>query len=416
MIPQQPFQEIPFSSIDENILIGHAHNQGNTSGCTVILSKDGEGFLAGIDCRGGGTCTRETDLLKTGMLVEHIHACVLSGGSVFGLDCSSGVTKYLCEHQVGYHTDVINVPIVCQASLYDLPMFLHEEEVTSLPHSIKGNLHLLPNYYEMGYQACCNATNCSSTIRENGHHDLEYEMNGNIGAGMGGCIGKAQGTETAMKGGLGTFAIQVGDLKIGALVAVNCFGDVIENGKIIAGCLKKNIKNFEQLECMNTVCDSNECSSLFADTEMVLINEYLKRKQDWNGFALNESKNECDQDNDSGQQQHFKEQQRACTNTTLGVVITNGKFDKAQLSRIATMAHDGYARSMKPSHTLYDGDSIFALSTYRDTTSSHDEHAPTNVAGALAAFVVEKAVLRAVKSAKSTGGYVAYCDLNKLLS
>nr|CAG4714661.1 unnamed protein product [Naegleria fowleri] len=440
MLQNQLFQEIPFSSIDENILIGHAHNATHTSGCTVIMSSDGEGFLAGVDCRGGATCSRETDLLKPGMLVEKIHACVLSGGSVFGLDCSSGVTRYLCENQVGYHTDVINVPIVCQAALYDLPMFL-QDEIDTIPSqqqpnsgSNKGKFHLLPNYYEMGYQACCNAR---LSIQENARQfnsdniDHHIEMNGNIGAGAGASVGKIHGTQTSMKGGLGTFAIQVGDLKIGALVAVNCFGDVIENGNIIAGCLKKNIqKKDPEVDDLKTCCESNadKFSTIFADTEMVLIEEYLKRKHDLNGFVLKDCDGNDHKQFMNSSSQHAKELQRACTNTTLGVVVIgrNAKFEKSQLSRIAAMAHDGFARSMKPSHTLFDGDSIFVLSTHRDdsqetttttttnTPSNIDKkeyQAPTNLVGSLAAYVVEKAVIRGVKSARSKGGYLAHCDL-----
>ena len=240
--------------------------------------------------------------------------------------------KYLREQHVGFHTAVINVPIISQAVLFDLQMLKDESDN-----------FLLPNYYEMGYQACCKAFTNQKL------HSIHGEQ-GNVGAGMGATIGKILGKQNAMKGGLGTCAIEIGDLRIGAIVAVNCFGDVIEDGKIIGGCL-----------------NNEEGSSIFADTESLLIKEYLTKKQDCKAFET-----------DCKPQTAFDP--KSITNTTLGIVVTNGKFDKAQLNRIATMAHDGYARSMKPSHTLFDGDTIFVLSTHRESGNaiSNPEDSPTN--------------------------------------
>ncbi|EFC37030.1 predicted protein [Naegleria gruberi] len=407
-------KEIPFTSI-EGIIVGHC-NEGN-SGCTVVLSENSEGFGCGVDCRGGATGTRETDLLKPGMLVEKIHGCVISGGSAFGLDASSGVMKYFREKGIGYHTDILNVPIVCQAVLYDLQM-LNKKDNTSLSLSSNDNNNNntsstsnnqnnsiidLPNYFELGYKACKNP--------------ISNDINGNIGAGNGSTIGKLLGAKHSMKGGLGCYAIQVdNELKIGAMVAVNCFGDVYENGNLIAGCYKINdVDSTSDSTTTNTSLlsdstistnntddtsfnsnnfnnSSNDKLVEFLDSEKILIKEYLQSKEEANAFELSKRKHDI-------------------TNTTIGIVVCNGILDKSQLNRIAMMAHDGYARSMKPSHTLYDGDTIFVIST-----GTINVKPPTNLIGTLAAQVVEKAVVNGVKHAQSMNDFISFNDLNNIIS
>lgn len=201
---------IPFTDI-EGIKVGNAQDMEAITGCTVVLCEDGA--TAGVDVRGGSPGTRETDLLKSENLVDRIHAVVLAGGSAFGLDAASGVMKYLEEKGVGFDVQVTKVPIVCSAILFDLNI---------------GDFRVRPNS-EMGYIACINAT------------DRECP-NGSIGAGTGATVGKLFGNERAMKGGLGSYAVQVGDLKVGAIVAVNCLGDVIDpsTGEILAGLLDEN--------------------------------------------------------------------------------------------------------------------------------------------------------------------------------
>lgn len=317
-------KEIKFTDI-EGIKVGHAQNMEAATGCTVVLCE--EGAAAGVDVRGGAPGTRETDLLNPVNLVEKIHAVILCGGSAFGLDAASGVMQYLEERGIGFDVQVTKVPIVCGAVLFDLAIG---------DHSVRPDK-------EMGYQACLNATDTECT-------------EGNVGAGTGATVGKILGMERAMKGGLGACCFQVGELKAGALVAVNCMGDVIDpaTGEILAGALSDDGRTF-------------------ANTEHVMMLEYAKQKNYFSG------------------------------NTTLGVVATNGIFNKAQMNKIASMAHNGLGRTIRPAHSMVDGDTIFAIATGK-------AEADINVAGLLAAKAVERAVVRAVQNASSLHGFMAHKD------
>jgi L-aminopeptidase/D-esterase-like protein len=281
-----------------------------------------------VDVRGGAPGTRETDLLNPVNLVQKIHAVILSGGSAFGLDSAGGVMQYLEEKKIGFDVGVTSVPIVCGAVLFDLTI---------------GDFKVRPDK-KMGYEACLNAGNKKCP-------------QGNIGAGAGATVGKILGMRSAMKSGLGSYALQAGDLKVGALVAVNCLGDVIdpETGEKLAGPLtEKNIAP--------------------ADTEEIMIQAYAEKKNLFSG------------------------------NTTIGVVATNAALDKAQAGKIASMAQNGYARTMRPAHTMFDGDTIFALST-------GSVAADLSVVGLLAARVMERAVVAAVKNTSSLCGLKCYSDL-----
>lgn len=310
----------------EGIKIGNAENLKGPTGCTVVICE--EGSTAGVDVRGGSPGTRETDLLDPVNLVDKIHAVVLAGGSAFGLDAASGVMQYLEEKNVGFDVSVTKVPIVCSAVLFDL---------------VIGDHKIRPDK-TMGYEAC-----------KNSEHNQFKE--GNVGAGAGATVGKILGSKNSMKGGLGCYAVQVGELQVGAVIAVNCLGDVIDpsTGKIIAGAL-------------------NEDKKTFANTEEIMISRYSEKKNLFSG------------------------------NTTIGVVITNGKFNKSEMNKIASMAHNGYGRSMRPAHSIFDGDTIFTMSTGKID-------ADINVVGLLAARVVEKAVVRAVKNAEGILGYKSYSDV-----
>ncbi|OFI06798.1 peptidase family S58 [Clostridium acetireducens DSM 10703] len=315
----------------EGIKIGHAQNLKAATGCSVIICE--EGAAAGVDVRGGAPGTRETDLLDPVNLVDKIHALVLAGGSAFGLDAASGVMNYLEERNIGFDVSVTKVPIVCSAVLFDL---------------LIGDYKIRPNK-DMGYEACINSEN------------LKEDICGNVGAGTGATVGKFLGTKYAMKGGIGSYCVQVGELKVGAIIAVNCLGDVIDpsNGNIIAGALKEDMKTF-------------------ADTEKIMISKYDNKKNLFSG------------------------------NTTIGAVITNGKFTKSQCKKLASMAHNGYGRTMRPAHSMYDGDTIFTLAT-------GNVEADINVVGLLSATVVEKAIIRAIISASSLQGYKCYNDIIKNL-
>lgn len=308
------------------IRIGNAQDLDGMTGCTVIVCENGA--VAGVDVRGGAPGTRETDLLKAENLVEKIHAVILAGGSAFGLDAAAGVMQYLEEKDVGFDVGVTKVPIVAGAVLFDL---------------LCGSHRVRPDR-DMGYRACVAA--------EQGEFSL-----GSAGAGTGATVGKLLGMEHAMKGGLGAYCVQTGSLLVGAVVAVNCFGDVIDptSGAVLAGSYREN-------------------PFAFLSTEDGMIEQYSSRS---NAFA---------------------------GNTTIGVVITNGALTKAQANKVASMAHNGYARTMRPAHTMLDGDTIFALSV-------GEVEADVSVIGLLAARVMEQAVLSAVKSTVSVGGYKAWRDV-----
>lgn len=188
----------------KGIEVGQAQNMQGGSGCTVILCK--EGCSGGVDVRGGGPATRETDLLNPINMVQQIHAVCLSGGSAFGLDAAGGVMRYLEECGCGHDMGFVKVPIVCGASLFDLGV---------------GDPRCRPDA-KMGYEAC---QNINQNIAE-----------GNVGAGTGASVGKFMGKEHAMKSGLGTYGIELNGLKVAAIVAVNACGNVVdENGHQLAG-------------------------------------------------------------------------------------------------------------------------------------------------------------------------------------
>ena len=318
-------KEISITDI-EGIKIGHAQDLDAATGCTVVIGE--AGLTAGVDVRGGAPGTRETDLLDPVNLVEQIHAIILAGGSAFGLDAASGVVQYLEEKKIGLDVFVTKVPIVCGAVLFDLTIGDHEVRPDK----------------EMGYQACLNAndTECAE---------------GCVGAGTGATVGKILGMERCMKSGLGTYCLQAGDLKIGAIVAVNCLGDVIDpkTGGILAGVLDKNRERF-------------------LNSEEIMIKEFSGRKIQFSA------------------------------NTTIGVIVTNAKLTKSEANKVASMAHNGYGRTMRPAHTMFDGDTIFAVTTGK-------VEADMNVAGLLAARVMEQAVIRAVKRGTPLCGFKCHSEL-----
>jgi L-aminopeptidase/D-esterase-like protein len=307
---------------------GHAQNAEAGTGCTVVICE--EGAVAGVDVRGGAPGTRETDLLDPSNMVERIHAVVLAGGSAFGLDAASGVMEVLEARGIGFDIGMTKVPIVCSAVLFDL---------------LCGDWKVRPDR-AMGRAAAENAFDPAFT-----------PLRGSVGAGTGTLMGKFHGLDCAMRGGLGAFAYRTGPLVVGALVAVNCLGDVMEpgTGDILAGAWDRRERRF-------------------LGTEEAVMNAYQEKK---NVFA---------------------------GNTTLGVVATNARLSKAQAKKLASMAHDGFARSMRPAHTMVDGDTIFALSV-------GDLEAEMNTLGALAARAVEEAVADAVRSAAGGYGFPSVADI-----
>ena len=323
-------KQIDFSEI-EGIQVGHAQNLDAATGCSVIICE--AGASVGVDVRGGAPGTRETDLLNPVNLIQKVHAVMLAGGSAFGLDAAAGVMQYLEERGIGFDVQVTRVPIVCGAVLFDLTI---------------GDWRIRPDK-DMGYQACVNAQSDARPL-----HNLH---GGSIGAGTGATVGKILGAERAMKSGLGFYALQAGDLKVGAMVAVNCLGDILDplTGEKLAGPL-------------------NEDMQTLADTESIMIQNCSEKKNLFTG------------------------------NTTIGIVATNAAFTKTQATKLASMAQNGYARTMRPAHSMFDGDAIFAMST-------GDVEADLSVVGLIAARVMERAVIAAVKNAGSLCGIKSYTDM-----
>ena len=322
-------KEIPITDI-RSIRIGQTENTEAATGCTVLICE--KGMRAGLDVRGGGPASRESQLLNPLMAAHDIHAIVLAGGSAYGLGTANGVMTYLEEHNVGYDTGFALVPLVAQADIYDLSV---------------GDAHVRPDP-AMGYEAARRA------FEQPNYRD------GNYGVGCGASVGKLAGMATAMKTGVGSYAIQIGELQIGAVVVVNALGDVFDwkTGEQIAGLLTKDKK---------AMCSTMEHMKSFIRT---VENKFTG-------------------------------------NTTLAVIVTNADFAKAPLCKIAGMAHDGFARSINPVHTSADGDSIYAVSV-------GNVKADQDVVGALGAECVSEAIVRAVTSAESAYGLVSASDLKKV--
>jgi L-aminopeptidase/D-esterase-like protein len=320
------------------ILVGHAHDSEALTGCTVVLCE--EGAVGGVDQRGGAPGTRETDPMRPMHLVQKVHAVVLSGGSAFGLDSASGVVRYLDEKGVGFDVRVARVPIVPAAILFDLGV---------------GRSDVRPDA-AMGYAACQNASR-------------QRPSEGNAGAGMGATVGKVLGPGGAMKSGIGTASIDIGSgVVVGAIVAVNAFGDVIDptTGEILAGVRPSTL---------GPVKMGGE--GPFADA--------MKVMRSFVGKAV----------------LHFGSR----GNTVIGVVATNAQLNKEQANKVAQMAHDGLARAVRPAHTMLDGDTLFALSLGKKKVD-------VNVIGAFGAEAVSKAIVRAVAAAESVEGIPAARDVH----
>lgn len=305
--------------------VGHAQDCEGMTGCTVFLFD--RQAPAGVDVRGGGPASRETPLLDSEADAKGLHALLLSGGSAFGLDAAGGVMKYLEERDIGFDVGVTKVPLVCQSSLFDLEI---------------GRKDARPDVH-MSYAACGNAS-----------YDPMQE--GNVGAGTGCTVGKYRGAAHCMKSGIGSYAVQLGELKVGAVAAVNALGDVYdaETGRKLAGVLDE--------------------SGNLLESETAFFEDMLRMQELFSG------------------------------NTTLGVVLINAAMEKPMLNKVASMAHNGYARAIRPVHTMADGDAVYAVST-------GDVRSDVNLVGPLSAYVMERAIGRAVLAANSCCGLKAAKDL-----
>lgn len=302
------------------IRVGHDTNLEAGTGCTVILCDPSA--TGGVDVRGGAPATRETDLLRPMHMVDQVHAILLTGGSAFGLDAATGVMRYLEEQGRGYDVGVVRVPIVPAAAIFDLGF---------------GSATIRPDAMS-GYRACQVAT-------------ADEVIQGNAGAGTGATVGKMLGPAFLMKGGLGSASMELPDgTRVGALVAVNAFGDILDpqTQQVVAGT----------------------------------------RSPGGNGFFATSP----------------------FGNTTIAVIATDASLTKEETNKIAQMAHNGMAQTIRPAHTMFDGDTVFALALGPRSQSRPD---PTQAAvqastiGAAAATTLARAIVKAVQKATTLHGVPA---------
>jgi len=310
------------------ISVGHFTDSRRPTGCTVVLA-DG-GAVGGVDVRGAAPGTRETDLLDPMNLVERLNAVLLAGGSAFGLDAATGVMRWLEERGIGYPAGPARVPIVPAAILFDLGV---------------GDPMVRPDA-AAGYAAC----NAAATTPP---------AEGSVGAGAGATVGKLFGMARAMKGGIGTASLRLGKVTVGAIVATNAAGDVIDpaTGAVVAGSREADGRLV-----------AGAVAAILAGTVPAPLQP---------GMA-----------------------------TTIGVVATDAVLTKAQAKKLAGIAHDGLARTIEPAHSMWDGDTMFVAATGKSGL-------PGNMMtlGIMAARVTSAAILRAVLHAKGLPGLPAHAEL-----
>lgn len=302
----------------EGIEVGHFTDTRRPTGCSVVIAR--EGAVAGVDVRGAAPGTRETDLLAPGNLVSSVHAVMLAGGSAWGLDAATGAVRWLEEQGVGLDLGMGRLPLVPAAVLFDLHV---------------GDMKIRPDA-AAGYAACAAATR-------------QPPAEGNVGAGAGAVVGKMFGMQHAMKCGLGTASVRVGGVTVGALIACNAVGDVVnpDTGLPLAGARTAD-------------------GQALRDTRHALLR---------------------------GEPPHPL---LAGSNTTIGVIATNAQLSKVQAQRLAVVGHDGLARSINPVHTMSDGDTLFTLATGRAA-----QHPGMMVLATMAAEAVARATVRAALAART---------------
>ena len=299
--------------------VGHHTLTTRPTGCSVVIAR--AGAVGGVDVRGAAPGTRETDLLDPANTVGVVHAVLMSGGSAWGLDAAGGVMGWLEEHDIGLRVGSAAgqlVPIVPAAVLFDLYV---------------GDARIRPDA-TAGRAACAAAS--AAPVEQ-----------GSVGAGAGATVGKLFGLAYAMRGGIGSASLTVNGVTVGALIAVNALGDVVNpvDRTLIAGARTADGQALR-----------GSVTALLAGEQPLSI--------------------------------------LAGTNTTIGVVATDASLTKAQAQRLAGAGHDGLARAIRPVHTMSDGDTLFALAT---------GHAPAqdfNVLCTMAGAAVARACVNAVMAAQ----------------
>ena len=313
----------------QGILVGHYTDDRRPTGCTVVLCA--QGAVAGVDVRGAAPGTRDTDALSPSNTVQEVHGVLLTGGSAYGLDAAGGVMRWLEERGHGFPVGPAIVPIVPAAVIFDLWV----DDFSKARREPTKNPRIRPDA-QAGYLACQAANS-------------EPVQQGNVGAGAGATLGKLNGPDCAMKGGIGSASLCVHGVTVAALVVCNALGDVFDpqTGKLLAG------------------------SRVSADSRDLL--DIVKAQL--NGHSISKP--------------------QAGSNTTIGVVATDAVLTKPQAHRLAQVAHDGLARSIRPVHTPMDGDTLFALGT-----GTSGQAADMMLLSTLAAEVTAMAVVNAVLAAK----------------
>lgn len=303
------------------LAVGHATDPVGLTGCTAILFP--EKAAAGVDVRGSAAGTRAIEQLRKYHVVDRIDGILLAGGSSFGLTATGGVLRYLERQGIGFVTPAATVPIVPSAIVYDLAI---------------GDAGARPDE-AMGEAAAAAATR-------------EPPAQGSVGAGAGCTLGKIGGIACATRGGFGWATLAgPGELRVGAMVVCNAFGDLIDpgSGRPLAGAR------------------AAPKSAELVDMEGWIATHGGPRR----GFAAQ--------------------------STTLAVAVTNACFDREPLIQIAGVMHDGFARVLAPVHTAFDGDVAFACSL-------GEVQAGVNTVGVLAKRAVMAATLNAIRHASAGGG------------
>jgi len=327
------------------VKVGHFTNSRRPTGCTAILFEDGA--TGGVDYDGSGPEDFQAGMLQPESALQTIWGIMLSGGDSWGLSTALGAMRYLeergrGEHWYKGHPEMV-VPLVVASILDDLSI---------------GDGRIRPDA-ESGYKACQAASD--GPVRE-----------GCVGAGSGATVGTGSYYGgLGMKSGIGTASIRVGEAVIGAIVAVNATGVIVDwtHGKIIAGARREDGTGFVNL--------SERVRKQMADR--------LARKT-------------------------TAEARPSLTHTTIGVIATNVEFNKAELARIAQVANTGAVKVINPYHTPEDGDVLYAVSTRRLKLDGGPSQRDVAMAGIMAAEVAGTAIMRAAKMATSIEGWPAYRD------
>ncbi len=309
------------------ITVGHYTNLENGTGCSVVLSDDPA--TAGMEVRGAAPGSRETELLHPLSAAQWVNGAMLTGGSVFGLDAPGGVVRYLEEKGVGLQFGRMHIPLIPAAVVFDL-MFINS---TVRPTG------------DNGYAAAASASK-------------QFDR-GTVGVGTGCTVAKIRGVERSVKGGVGTASVKLSDgTSVGALVAVNAVGDVVDpaDGELVAA-------------------PQSDGGDSFDSTLDIFMNLPPRQR----GFFRN---------------------------TTIGVIATDAKLDKIGASRLAIASQDGIALAVRPAHTQNDGDTVFALATGKS-----DVEGNLDALHAAALQATAGAIVDGVLSATSLGGVSAVRDL-----